>query len=172
MPSSRSFAPEWRTYACIRIDNGSTPNTGLPISTTQTIMGAVWAIGLFEGVKGVNKKMMLRTWCGEFCPCLGGTLNGCLHNVPAMAQKFWPESLRLYFAFGNALANQSQVPADLNLADCHPGRLPSALNDHGQYGIWMVARELSPACTASSTLNQHPHLPQEQAVTFCWQLQP
>jgi len=60
LTNSRGFCCELSTAIVVMVAS----RYGLPVSTTQTIMGAVWTIGLFEGVKGVNKKMMLRTWCG------------------------------------------------------------------------------------------------------------
>ena len=37
---------------------------GLPVSTTQVVCGAVMAVGLFEGVKGVNWRMAARIFIG------------------------------------------------------------------------------------------------------------
>ena len=33
-------------------------------SCMQTIMGAVWVMGLFEGVKGLNYKLVAKVWLG------------------------------------------------------------------------------------------------------------
>jgi sodium-dependent phosphate transporter len=60
LTNSRGFCCELSTAIVVMVAS----RYGLPVSTTQTIMGAVWAIGLFEGVKGVNKKTFIRTWCG------------------------------------------------------------------------------------------------------------
>jgi hypothetical protein len=38
--------------------------TGLPVSTTQCLTGAVLAIGLFEGAKGVNWRMFIKIFAG------------------------------------------------------------------------------------------------------------
>lgn len=32
----------------------------LNVNPMQTIMGAVWMMGLFEGIKGVNKKVLVK----------------------------------------------------------------------------------------------------------------
>jgi solute carrier family 20 (sodium-dependent phosphate transporter) len=37
---------------------------GLPVSTTQIMTGAVLAIGLFEGAKGVNWRMFAKIFLG------------------------------------------------------------------------------------------------------------
>jgi phosphate/sulfate permease len=45
-------------YCCVSL------GTGLPVSTTQVLTGAILAIGLFEGAKGVNWKMFMRIFAG------------------------------------------------------------------------------------------------------------
>jgi sodium-dependent phosphate transporter len=59
LTNSRGFCCELSTAIVVMVAS----RYGLPVSTIQTIMGAVWTIGIFEGVKGVNKKTFILTWC-------------------------------------------------------------------------------------------------------------
>ncbi|KAL3158523.1 hypothetical protein ABBQ38_010750 [Trebouxia sp. C0009 RCD-2024] len=60
LSNSRGFCCELSTAIVVMVAS----RYGLPVSTTQTIMGAVWMMGLFEGIKGVNKKVLVKTLCG------------------------------------------------------------------------------------------------------------
>ncbi|KAK9830393.1 hypothetical protein WJX72_011509 [[Myrmecia] bisecta] len=52
---------------------------GLPVSTTQVITGAVLAVGLFEGAKGVNWRMFARIFLGWVMTLVvAGTVAGAL----------------------------------------------------------------------------------------------
>lgn len=55
---------------------------GLPISTTQTITGGLLAVGLFEGLKGVNWRQVAKIfsgWVRRTRPSCAATLHRCMH---------------------------------------------------------------------------------------------
>jgi sodium-dependent phosphate transporter len=58
--NARGFCMELATASTVILAS----RYGLPISTTQVITGAVLAVGLFEGMKGVNWRMFLRIFTG------------------------------------------------------------------------------------------------------------
>jgi sodium-dependent phosphate transporter len=60
LSNSRGFCAELSTAITVIVAS----RYGLPVSTTQTIMGAVLTIGLFEGVRGVNWKVFYKTFLG------------------------------------------------------------------------------------------------------------
>ena len=53
---ARGFSAELSTAIVVMVASYS----GLPVSTTQTICGAVVAVGLFEGLRGVNWKVVAK----------------------------------------------------------------------------------------------------------------
>ncbi len=63
---------------------------GLPVSTTQTITGALLSIGLMEGFKGVNWRSVLRVsfvpWVDCSVPAICSRWHGQLEICPSMAQ--------------------------------------------------------------------------------------
>eukprot|EP00897_Mesotaenium_endlicherianum_P005233 jgi/Mesen1/4738/ME000241S03774 len=60
LTNTRGFCAELSTATVVLVAS----RYGLPVSTTQIITGAILAIGLFEGAKGVNWKVFLRTFAG------------------------------------------------------------------------------------------------------------
>ncbi|KAK9862117.1 hypothetical protein WJX84_008901 [Apatococcus fuscideae] len=57
---ARGFAVELSTATVVMVASYS----GLPVSTTQTVTGAIVAVGCFEGLRGVNWKMALKIFIG------------------------------------------------------------------------------------------------------------
>ncbi|GAQ82758.1 sodium phosphate symporter [Klebsormidium nitens] len=60
LTNARGFCCELSTAAVVIISS----RFGLPVSTTQVITGALIAMGLFEGSKGVNWRVIFRTFFG------------------------------------------------------------------------------------------------------------
>jgi sodium-dependent phosphate transporter len=60
LTNSRGFCVELSTAITVIVAS----RYGLPVSTTQVLTGAILAVGLFEGVKGVNWFMFARIFCG------------------------------------------------------------------------------------------------------------
>eukprot|EP00898_Chlorokybus_atmophyticus_P000453 jgi/Chlat1/1408/Chrsp12S00101 len=60
LSNSRGFCVELSTATAVVLAS----RYGLPISTTQTITGAIIAIGLFEGLKGLNYRVLFRIFFG------------------------------------------------------------------------------------------------------------
>jgi sodium-dependent phosphate transporter len=60
LTNARGFCCELATAGVVILSS----RYGLPVSTTQTITGALIAIGLFEGSKGVNWRVIIRTFFG------------------------------------------------------------------------------------------------------------
>eukprot|EP00897_Mesotaenium_endlicherianum_P008176 jgi/Mesen1/7387/ME000382S06583 len=60
LTNTRGFCAEISTATVVIVAS----RYGLPVSTTQIITGAILAIGLFEGAKGVNWKVIFRTFVG------------------------------------------------------------------------------------------------------------
>jgi sodium-dependent phosphate transporter len=60
LTNSRGFCVELATAITVIVAS----RYGLPVSTTQSLCGAVLAVGLFEGAKGVNWLMFARIFCG------------------------------------------------------------------------------------------------------------
>ncbi|GAQ85424.1 phosphate transporter [Klebsormidium nitens] len=60
LTNSRGFCCELSTAAIVILSS----RYGLPVSTTQVLTGAIIAMGLFEGSKGVNWRVMFRTFGG------------------------------------------------------------------------------------------------------------
>jgi sodium-dependent phosphate transporter len=56
----RGFCAELSTAITVLVAS----RYGLPVSTTQVITGALLTLGLFEGTKGVNWRMMIRIFAG------------------------------------------------------------------------------------------------------------
>lgn len=51
---ARGFSVELSTAIVVMVASYS----GLPVSTTQTVTGAIVAVGCFEGIRGVNWKIV------------------------------------------------------------------------------------------------------------------
>eukprot|EP00884_Botryococcus_braunii_P006395 jgi/Botrbrau1/15757/Bobra.4_1s0121.1 len=60
LTNSRGFCIELATAITVILSS----RYGLPVSTTQCLTGALLAIGLFEGVKGVNWRMFIKIFGG------------------------------------------------------------------------------------------------------------
>jgi len=60
MTNARGFCAEIATATTVAIAS----RYGLPISTTQTITGGLLAVGLTEGLKGVNWRVVLKIFLG------------------------------------------------------------------------------------------------------------
>jgi sodium-dependent phosphate transporter len=60
MTNARGFCAEMATATTVAIAS----RYGLPISTTQTITGGLLAVGLTEGLKGVNWRVVLKIFSG------------------------------------------------------------------------------------------------------------
>ena len=62
---ARGFAVELSTAIVVMVASYS----GLPVSTTQTVTGAIIAVGCFEGIRGVNWKIAGKVGSVQLLAC-------------------------------------------------------------------------------------------------------
>lgn len=55
---------------------------GVPVSTSQAIVGGVLGVGLFKGVKTINRKTLINIFFGWFStPLIAGLVSFCLNRI-------------------------------------------------------------------------------------------